>query len=137
MFVANTVYVLPSFKSKGAFVSHILGDWQLNGIVSLLDGTPIDVQSGANTAGLSAPGTQRPDLVPGVPIYLNTGNATQFLNPAAFALPGVGKFGSLGRGAIRGPGSRQRRLLRQQELEIERALTAFSSAPRCSISSTT
>ncbi len=104
MFVANTVYVMPSFKNMGAFVSHILGDWQLNGIVSLLDGTPIDVQSGANTAGLTAPGTQRPDLVPGVPIYLKTGNSTQFLNPAAFALPGVGRFGSLGRGAIRGPG---------------------------------
>src|SRR5262249_54890754 len=97
-------YVLPSFKKQGLFVNNILGDWQLNGIVSLLDGTPVDVQSGANTAGLAAAGTQRPDLVPGVPIYLDTGNPLKFLNPASFALPGVGRFGSLGRGAIRGPG---------------------------------
>ena len=29
----------------------------------------------------------------------------QYLNPAAFSLPGVGQFGSLGRGAIRAPGT--------------------------------
>jgi hypothetical protein len=104
MFVANAVYVLPSLKSQGAVVNHVLGDWQVNGIVSLFDGTPVDVISGANTAGMAAAGTQRPDLVPGVPIFLDTGNPLQYLNPAAFALPGVGEFGSLGRGAIRGPG---------------------------------
>jgi hypothetical protein len=104
IFVANAVYDLPLFKGLGSVGSAVLGGWQLNGIVSLLDGTPVDVISGANTAGLTGPGSQRPDLVPGVPIYLNTGNPLQYLNPAAFALPGVGKFGSLGRGAIRGPG---------------------------------
>src|SRR5262249_45582069 len=46
--------------------------------------------------------TQRPDIVPGVPIYLHSGGL-QFLNPAAFALPPVGSFGNLGRGAIKGP----------------------------------
>ena len=54
MFVANAVYVMPSFKNQGAFVSNILGDWQINTIVSLLDGTPLDVTSGADTAGLGA-----------------------------------------------------------------------------------
>ncbi|MDQ2856843.1 MAG: hypothetical protein M3R68_10975, partial [Acidobacteriota bacterium] len=44
----------------------------------------------------------RPNLVPGVPIYLHTSDKTQWLNPAAFALPGVGEVGSLGKGAIRG-----------------------------------
>lgn len=104
MFVANAVYVLPSFKSQGAFVSQLLGDWQLNGIVSFLDGTPVDVTSGVDTAGLGSAGTQRPDLVPGQPLYLNSGNKLKYLNPAAFALPGVGKFGTLGRGVIVGPG---------------------------------
>ncbi len=103
-FKANAVYELPSFKGQGAFVNHLLGDWQLNGILILLDGTPVNVISGANTAGLGGAGNQRPDLVSGVPIYLDTNDPLQFLNPAAFALPGVGKFGSLGAGAIRGPG---------------------------------
>jgi hypothetical protein len=99
-FITNVVYVLPAFRNLG-FARHALGDWQLNGIVTYLGGVPIDVQSGANTAGLEAQSTQRPDLVPGVPIYLN--NGTQYLNPAAFALPAEGRFGSLGRGVVRMP----------------------------------
>jgi len=93
--------VLPSFRKWGSFAHHALGDWQLNGIVTYLGGVPIDVTSGANTAGLEAQSTQRPDLVPGVPIYLN--NGINYLNPAAFRLPAEGHFGSLGRGVIRMP----------------------------------
>jgi carboxypeptidase family protein len=99
--VGNVVYVLPSFSRWGKAASYILGDWQLNMIATFLGGTPIDVTSGANTAGLEAQSTQRPDLVLGVPIYLN--NGTNYLNPGAFRLPAVGKFGSLGRGVIRMP----------------------------------
>jgi len=99
--IGNVVYVLPSFRKWGSFAHHALGDWQLNGIVTYLGGVPIDVTSGANTAGLEAQSTQRPDLVPGVPIYLN--NGINYLNPAAFRLPAEGHFGSLGRGVIRMP----------------------------------
>ena len=107
MFVANAVYVLPSFKKWGAIARHILGDWQLNGIASFLGGTPLDVASGANAAGLAVSYRgQRPNLVSGVPVYLhNPSDPLQYLNPAAFSLPEVGQFGSLGRGSIRGPGS--------------------------------
>jgi hypothetical protein len=110
MFVANAVYVLPSFRRWGAVANQILGDWQLNAIASLLGGIPIDVTSGANTAGLAASFAnlgQRPDLILGVPVYIqNAGDSLQYLNPAAFSLPAVGQFGNLGRGAIRGPGSK-------------------------------
>src|SRR5207245_1406333 len=78
--------------------------WQVNTIVSLVGGVPIDIRSGANTAGLAGAGSQRPNLVSGVPIYLHTNNPLQYLNPAAFSLPDAGKFGTLGRGAIRAPG---------------------------------
>jgi hypothetical protein len=99
--VSNVVYVLPSFSKWGPAARQILGDWQLNAIATFLGGTPIDVQSGANTGGLEAQSTQRPDLVAGVPIYLN--NGINYLNPAAFKLPAAGSFGSLGRGVIRMP----------------------------------
>lgn len=101
VWIGNVVYVLPSFQKYGRFVELALGDWQLNGIVTYLGGVPIDVLSGANTAGLEAQSTQRPDLVPGVPIYLN--NGINYLNPAAFRLPAAGSFGTLGRGVIRMP----------------------------------
>ena len=106
MFVGNVVYVLPSFNRWGSVANHVLGDWQINAIVSFLGGPPIDVLSGANTPGLAAdaPGGFRPNLVEGVPIYLNNQNdATRFLNPAAFSLPAPGQFGTLGRGVIRQP----------------------------------
>jgi hypothetical protein len=99
--ITNLVYVLPSFSKWGKAASYILGDWQLNGIATYLGGTPIDVTSGANTAGMEAQSTQRPNLIPGVPIYLN--NGVNYLNPAAFSRPAVGTFGSLGRGVIRMP----------------------------------
>jgi len=49
-------------------------------------------------------GGYRPDLVPGVPIYLHLPDKTKYLNPAAFALPAPGQFGNLRRGAVRQPG---------------------------------
>jgi hypothetical protein len=104
-FVGNAVYVLPSFKRWGSVANKVLGDWQLNGIVSLFSGVPLNITSGANTLGLeSGASTQRPNLVPGVPIYLHTSDPTQYLNPAAFALPAAGQNGTLGRGVIRSPG---------------------------------
>src|SRR2546423_340145 len=67
IFVSNAVYGLPTFKKWGSLASHVLGDWQLNGIVTLLSGTPLDVQTGISGQyfGLysNAPAGFRPDLV--------------------------------------------------------------------------
>jgi len=108
MFVTNAVYSLPTFKKWGSVASNLLGDWQLNGIVTLLSGTPLDVTTGIPAAyfGLAtnAPGGFRPNLVSGVPIYLETSDKTKYLNPAAFSLPAPGTFGNLKRGFVRQPG---------------------------------
>lgn len=101
-FVGNVVYVLPTFNQWGPVARHLLGDWQLNGIFSYFGATPIDVTAGVNTLGTAAAVAQRPNLVPGVPIYLDGPDSTRHLNPAAFALPAAGQLGSLGKGAIRG-----------------------------------
>src|SRR5882724_11896423 len=108
MLVSNAVYALPTFKKWGSLASNILGNWQLNGIVTLLSGIPLDVSTGLNAQyfGLAsaAPAGFRPDLVPGVPIYLHTPDKTQYLNPAAFTAPAPGQFGNLKRGFVRQPG---------------------------------
>jgi Carboxypeptidase regulatory-like domain len=107
MLVSNAVYGLPTFKKWGSFASHVLGDWQLNGIVTFLSGTPLDVLTGISGQyfGLyaDAPGGFRPDLVPGVPIYMHGPDKTVYLNPAAFAPPAPGQFGNLKRGFVRQP----------------------------------
>lgn len=102
--VFNAVYVLPQFKHLGSVGSAILGDWQLNTIASFYSGTPLNIFSGVDTAGLGGASSQRPDLVPGVNIYANGSDPLQILNPAAFRFPAQGRFGNLGRGSIRAPG---------------------------------
>jgi hypothetical protein len=108
MFVANGIYALPTLKNKGSLVSNILGDWQINGIVTVLSGIPLDVTTGLSQLyfGLNAtaPAGFRPNLVPGVPIYLHAADKTKYLNPAAFTIPAPGQFGNLRRGFVRQPG---------------------------------
>jgi hypothetical protein len=108
MFIANSVYALPSFKGRGAAVRQILGGWQLSGIVSLVGGNPINVTTtgvDSHQFGLAAGcgGGCRPNRVSGVPLYLQ--NGTQWLNPAAFSTPPrtQSQFGSLGAGVVRMP----------------------------------
>jgi hypothetical protein len=100
-FVSNLVYVLPSVKRWGRAADLVLSDWQLNGIASYFGATPIDIINGVNTLGTAAAVGQRPDYT-GAPLYLDTGDKTKHLNPAAFATPAAGRIGSLGKGAVRG-----------------------------------
>jgi len=97
--VFNAVYALPTFKNLGAVGSGILGDWQLNTIASFYSGTPLNIFSGVDTAGTGGAGSQRPDLVSGVPLYLHNANdPIAIVNPAAFKIPAKGQFGNLKRG---------------------------------------
>ena len=100
-FVGNLVYVLPKFSRWGRAAEHVLGDWQLNAIVSRFGATPVDVTTGVNTVGTAAVVGQRPNYT-GAPLYLNTEDSRFHLNPAAFARPAAGQLGNLGRGAVRG-----------------------------------
>jgi hypothetical protein len=100
-FVSNLVYVLPSFTRWGKPANMLLGDWQVNGILSYFGATPIEVTTNVNTIGTAAAVGQRPNYT-GAPLYLNTGDATRHLNPAAFAIPAAGQMGTLGKGSVRG-----------------------------------
>src|SRR5262249_19674988 len=74
-----------------------LGGWQLNGIFSWAQGTPLQVTADPlfcncpNLTVLANPTGATPTLE----------NGTQFLNPAAFAPPAFGTFGSNTRGWLR------------------------------------
>ena len=104
-FVFNTVYALPHFKEWGSLASNLLGDWQLNGIASFYSGTPLNIILGTDRAGLGNSTVQRPDLVPGVPVYLhNASDRSLLINRNAFAVPAAGTFGNLPRGFVRAPG---------------------------------
>ncbi len=126
----------PWLNNAGGLTQAVLGGWQLGGILNARTGIPIEVlltrndvvyrdnRTGAivnnpivvdgspvTTATINTPGggasrsIRRPDLVPGVNPYLR--NGTQYLNPAAFAMPAPGTFGNLARNALTGPGLAQ------------------------------
>lgn len=82
--------------------------WQLNSILSFNTGTPLNITAGYNRS-LSGDGNDRVDLV-GDPFAGTGGN--RWLNAAAFSVPrsptgafiADGRFGTLGRNTIYGPG---------------------------------
>ena len=106
-FNGSVIYQIPG---TGAFT----GGWRVGAIVNGRSGVPINVTisrpdnvtvNGAtvtNIPGGNSRGTQRPDLVPGVNPYLESGGV-RWLNPAAFAAPQPGTFGNLPRNYLRGP----------------------------------
>jgi hypothetical protein len=100
-FVGNVIYVLPNFRSWGKAAEYLLGDWQVNAIVSRFGATPVDITDGANTLGTASAVGQRPNYT-GAPLYLHTSDSTRHLNPAAFATPAPGQLGTLGKGSVRG-----------------------------------
>jgi hypothetical protein len=82
----------------------VLGGWQINNLVSLMSGTPFTVQGPAST--LDMPGsTQTADQVktevekPG-----GIGRSAFWFDPAAYAAPPPGRFGTSGFNSVRGPG---------------------------------
>jgi hypothetical protein len=86
--------------------------WSLHGIARLRTGFPIDVLTRENAFGLGFDNAPRPDLVPGVPVWINGR-----INPAAFATPAPGHLGTLGRNALRGGG------MGQLDAAVERRFT--------------
>ena len=104
IFSASFVAPLPfgggrRFSTSSSFVNHIIGNWQLNGIIELNSGPRYDVQTDpsiSNTNNLY--GTERANLV-GDP-YAN-GTKTAPLNVAAFATPDPFTFGNMGRNSLR------------------------------------
>jgi hypothetical protein len=89
--------------------------WLLSGAFRARTGFPIDVVTNEQPFGLGFDNDVRPDIVPGVPVWL--GNR---LNPAAFTRP-AGRQGTLGRNAIRGNG------LAQFDVALQREFVASES----------
>ncbi len=115
VFNANFIYELPlgagkPYFSENAFERAVLSHWQISSIFIARSGFPVNL----TTSGTGPDGNtndQRPNLVPGQPLYLAGGN----INPNAFCTPGTADpfypggmcpagFGDVPRNFLRGPG---------------------------------
>jgi len=119
--VANFQYVydLPQFKQYNKFVQLTAGGWEISGITQFWSGTPClagnsptsdscDLNSSGNL-GNGGWGHIRPDYVGGSYSTSHSHNVAaganpMWYNPAVFAVPANGTFGTFHRNTIYGPG---------------------------------
>lgn len=108
--VNSFVYELPFGRGRrylsGAskVMDHIVGGWQVNGIVTFQGGFPMTIQA-ADIGGLNDSfGTNRADIS-GDPV-LNSGSRTidRWFNTDVFTQPGFGILGNSGRSIFNAPG---------------------------------
>ncbi|HWC20374.1 MAG TPA: TonB-dependent receptor, partial [Terriglobales bacterium] len=132
-FSAAVSYDIPA--PANGILRQIFGRWSTDSIIYARSAPPVNIVTGVNPfgalesalSGINA--VQRPDVVPGVPFYLNSPTAPggKVINKAAFTTPAAVQ-GNLGRNALRGFGATQWDLtLRRQFRFTERlALQARS-----------
>jgi hypothetical protein len=104
-FTSYLTYELPAPK---AGPRRLVRGWQINSLLSFYTGVPFTVFAGRNYSG-SFEGKDRVDVVgdpfSGGPVNQSIVNGrVQWLNPAAFAFPASGTFGSEKRNQFYGPG---------------------------------
>ena len=82
--------------SDGGVLSHILGGWQVNNMISIMSGMPFSVS--ADDTSLNLPGsTQTADQVkPDVEKLGGVGRGTPYYDPTAFAEVTEARFGNTG-----------------------------------------
>jgi hypothetical protein len=121
-FAGAVSYDIPSPR-KG-LAKPILGGWSTDSIIYSRSAPPVNVVTGQdpfNTGFLSgAYGVTRPNLVAGVPLYLDESNAPggKVINAAAFSIPATPVQGDLGRNALRGFGATQLDLTLRRKFQI-------------------
>jgi outer membrane receptor protein involved in Fe transport len=99
------IWDLPKFTRSHPVLRAVAGGWQVNGLVSLRSGLPINILAGADVA-LSGTSNQRPNLIkdPELPDDRSRGEKIlAWFDRTAFARPDNGTFGNLGRNALIGP----------------------------------
>ena len=109
---ANMVYELPfgagkAYLNQPGFLRSVFGSWQLATIVGAHTGFPVNVTVDRSATAVLDGNTnnQRPNVILGVPLT-PPGGATpsEWINPAAFAVPAAGTFGDAPRDVARAPG---------------------------------
>jgi hypothetical protein len=118
--VENIVLVTKSnFGIANRFTALLVNNWEFAPLAHIVSGAPFTVTAGQDNS-FTAVGNDRPNLIPGVPIYLHqairsgTGAANRgYLNPAAFAqvcptgatpltCASYGTYGNMRRNSFRG-----------------------------------
>jgi hypothetical protein len=106
--IRHTVTSFVSYQLPGSkFAPLLTKGWQVNSLITLHGGTPLNILAGTNRSG-TGENRDRVDLVgdpfAGFSSTIANSLAIQYITKAAFANPATGTFGNLGRNTIYGPG---------------------------------
>jgi Carboxypeptidase regulatory-like domain len=104
LFNASVVYN-SHFAKGGRLGSFLLSDWQVAPLMRYSSGLPVNPVSGLDHS-LTGVGQDRPNVVPGAPVYSNSGHTKalyQWVNANAFVTNPIGTFGTAGHYGLRGP----------------------------------
>jgi hypothetical protein len=107
-FVASILYTLPfgkgqAFLNHGGVVNQLVGGWQVSTITTLQSGGVVNTSSWDSGGTNFVSNATRLNCVAGVNPVLSNNNQNGWFNPAAFANPVAGTFGTCGRNTLRGP----------------------------------
>lgn len=140
---SHWTYVLPFGKGQAhlttGVASKLFGGWETSGIWTARTGRNMTIGIARATADAPDGNTsgQRPNIVPGVSLYPSGPRSfTNWLNPAAFAIPARGAWGNAGRAIAVGPGlvqidmTLQRRIALAEKKELVFRIESFNLANR-------
>ncbi|MBI1872473.1 MAG: hypothetical protein HYS05_01130, partial [Acidobacteria bacterium] len=106
VFTANASYELPFGRDATGIAAAFAKGWQINTIITLLDGYPLSVleDSDAQTTRIGDDEMLRPDLIPGGNPNPVTGNPDRWFDLSQFTPARIGYFGNLPRNTVTSPG---------------------------------
>jgi hypothetical protein len=106
--IINHVYELPlghghPWLATG-MLGQVVGNWQIDGIWSIMSGTPVadTLATGVSNTASSGTGPERPNCLAGNP-NISNGTINEWFNVSAFSIPQAYTFGNCGAYDIRGP----------------------------------
>jgi len=103
--VANAIYQLPFGKDTSGVLKQVVGDWVIEGILTIETGQPFSVLYPLDNSNTGI-GLDTPDLVPGENPNAGPKTVADWFNLNAFTTPAPFTYGTAGRNIVIGPGTR-------------------------------
>lgn len=129
------LYELPFGKGKPllreGWAAHLLGHWQLNGILRMVSGLPGTIVANATPCNCPGNGNFADHIAP-VTYPRGIGRGEVWFSPQSFAVPGANRFGNGATSNIRGPGFRNydfsvfRRFALRDRMQLEFRAEAYN-----------